>query len=71
MVEDVYTTHAMGIVESDVTLPPWVETEVPEVRRMKGDTSAAIPGVVAIGPHFVSMTSTFATTGEVVSVARP
>jgi hypothetical protein len=71
MVEDVFITHVMGIMQSDATLPPWLETEVPEVRRTKGHMSTVTPGVMVIGPRSVSVLSTSTTAGEVIPVERP
>jgi hypothetical protein len=37
--EDVSMTHAMSIVQPGATLPLWMRTEVPKVRRVEEDVS--------------------------------
>jgi hypothetical protein len=36
MTEDMSTTHVVGIVQLDATLPLWTETKVPEARQTDG-----------------------------------
>jgi hypothetical protein len=37
--KDMSTTHTMGFMQSGATPPPWMGTEVPEVRQWKGTRS--------------------------------
>jgi hypothetical protein len=69
--KDVFVAHTVSGVQPDVTLPPWMGTEVPEVRRAERDASVATPGVMAMGPRSASALSTCTATGEGVPKERP
>jgi hypothetical protein len=69
--QDVFVTHAVSGMQPDATMPPWMRTEVPEVRRVEGDASVSTPGVVAMGPCSTSVPSTSTATGEGILEERP
>jgi hypothetical protein len=69
--KDVFVTHTVSGMQPDATMPPWMGTEVPEVRRVEGDASVSTPGVVAMGPCFAFVPSTSTAIGEGILEERP